>query len=489
VPTDLTGEPDLLDTPGAGPAAIRGAALRVGAYGLGALLSVIAAALLFRHLGLIDIGRYTIVISMIALVGGLSDAGLTSIGMRELSVQSGPARRVTSSDLLGVRIVISVLGVAGMVIFSLLAGYADVVVTGVLIGGVGLVLQSCQSTLSLSLLSRLRLGWISAIGLAGQATSVLLIAVLVAANARLLAFVAVTIPAAAVGLVLTVIKVRGDVPLIPTLHRKRWRRLLRMVLPYSIAVAATAIYLQMSVVLVSLIANAHQLGLFSTSFRIVTALMPIPGLLVGSVFPIFARAARDDKARLAYAVDRVFQTSLILGVWIALAVAIGAPVAIQIITGGGSFKAANGVLAIQGLALGPMFIGTVWGNVLLSLQRLRAIMYFNLAFLAVGAVLVGVLVSVDGARGAAIGNAAIETIEAIVGGIVVVRNDPRLMPSLASLPRVALAAAIGAAPILLDAPAVVELVLSSAAYAAALVALRLIPAELTDEIRRLRARR
>lgn len=480
---------DLLDTPDAGPAAIRGATLRVGSYVGGALLSVVSGALLFRHLGLIGAGQYTIVLSMVALVSGVSDAGLTSIGMRELSVRSGAERRVLASDLLGLRIVISVLGVGGMFVFALLAGYSDTVVVGVLIGGAGLVLQSCQSTLSVSLLSRLRLGWVSAIGLVSQATSVVLIAALVLAGAHLLAFVAVTIPAAALALAITVVKVRGDVPLVPTVHRERWRRLLRMVLPYSVGIAAASFYLQMSVVLVSLIANQRQLGLFSASFRVLLALITIPGLLVGSAFPIFARAARDDTARLAYVVDRVFQTSLILGVWMALGVAIGAPLAIKVITGGGSFRAASGVLSIQGLALGAMFVGTIWGNVLLSLQRLRAIMYFNVAALVLGAVLVAVLVSLDGARGAAIATAITESTAALVGGIIVVRGDPRLKPSLASLPRVALAGACGAAPALLAAPVIVKLVLSSTIYAACLVALRLIPDELREEARRLRIAR
>ena len=405
---------------------------------------------------MIRVGQYTIVISLVALVSGLSDAGLTSIGMRELSVQGGAERRVLASDLLGLRIVISVCGVVGMFVFALLAGYPDIIVAGVLIGGVGLILQSYQSTLSVSLLSRLRLGWVSVIGLVSQATSVVLIALLVLDDAHLLAFVAVTIPATAIASAITVVNVRGDVPLVPTVHREHWRRLLRMVLPYSVAVAAAAIYLQLSVVLVSVVTNQRQLGLYSASFRIVLALSAIPALLVGSVFPIFARAARDDAARLAYAVDRVFQTSVILGVWIALGTAIGAPLAIQIITGGGSFKAAGGVLSIQALALGAMFVGAVWANVLLSLQRLRAIMYFNIAALALGAVLVAVLASLDGAVGAAIGTAATESIACLVAGIIVVRGDHRLQPSLASLPRVALAGACGAAPALLGTPVIVS---------------------------------
>ena len=43
--------PDLLDTPDAGPAAIRGGAVRIVGYLAGVAVSVFASALLLRHLG------------------------------------------------------------------------------------------------------------------------------------------------------------------------------------------------------------------------------------------------------------------------------------------------------------------------------------------------------------------------------------------------------------------------------------------------------
>jgi len=72
----MTGEspplnaPTVLDTPDAGPAAIRGAGLRVVSYGAGTLLSVGSAALLFRHLGVSDSGRYVTVLSLVTIVAG-----------------------------------------------------------------------------------------------------------------------------------------------------------------------------------------------------------------------------------------------------------------------------------------------------------------------------------------------------------------------------------------------------------------------------------
>ena len=58
---------DLLDTERAGSVAIRGAAVRVGGYALTILLSVGSSALLFRHLGVVDGGRYVMFLSVVRI--------------------------------------------------------------------------------------------------------------------------------------------------------------------------------------------------------------------------------------------------------------------------------------------------------------------------------------------------------------------------------------------------------------------------------------
>ena len=80
--------PHLLDTPEAGPAAIRGGAIRVAGFGAGVAITTLSAALLFRHLGVDDGGRYVTVVALVSIVAGLTDAGLTGIAMRELVVRA-----------------------------------------------------------------------------------------------------------------------------------------------------------------------------------------------------------------------------------------------------------------------------------------------------------------------------------------------------------------------------------------------------------------
>ena len=87
----MTGTPgDHLDTPEAGPMAVRGGAVRVVGYAAGVLLTVASAAVLFRHLGVEDSGRYLTVIALTSIVAEVTDIGLTTIGMRSSRSSRNP---------------------------------------------------------------------------------------------------------------------------------------------------------------------------------------------------------------------------------------------------------------------------------------------------------------------------------------------------------------------------------------------------------------
>jgi O-antigen/teichoic acid export membrane protein len=474
---------DLLDSSAAGSAAIRGGTLRVAAYALGTVAGVGAAALLFRHLGVVDTGLYSVATALVAIVAGVTDLGLTAIGVRELSVRTGAARDAIARNLLGLRLATSVVGAIGITVFAAVAGYESTLVVGVGLAGVGLVLLSVQSALAMSLVSDLRLGWVATFELLRALLSAALILALVAAGAHLLAFLAVTIPVGVVVLALNAWKVRGRIPLRPAFRVGDWWSLIKNVLPYSVAVAAGTLYFYMAVVLVSLFSNGHALGYFGVSARVIQVLLVLPGLAVGAAFPIFSRAARDDRVRLAYAVGRVFEVSLMLGVLISLCLAIGSSLVIHIV-GGDKFRPAASILAIQGIGLGASFSGAVWSNGLLSLGRHRAILAVNIFALVFGSVLVAVLVSLDGARGAAIATAAGELVLAGLSGAALTRADRSLAPPMRVVPAVVVATTLAVATTLVHLPVLVSVVVAGAVYVATLLVLGAVPQELRQELRR-----
>ncbi len=462
---------------------MRGGALRVGGYLAGALVSAVSAALLFRHLGVVDTGRYVTGLSLVAIVAALSDLGLTAVGVREIATRPAEERWPIARDLLGLRIVLTLGGGVAMTAIAW-AAYSSTLAAGVALASFGLLLQATQDNFALPLVVDLRLGWVSLLDFSRQLSTTLATVLLVVIGARLLPFFGISIPVGLLVLAATVKLVRGKRELRPTFSISRWRKFAGTILPYSAAVAASALYFRVSILLVSALSSGIQLGYFSASFRIIEVLTLVPGLLASSALPIFARAARDDHDRLGYALGRVHEVAVIVGAWVAVSIAVGAPLAIDVI-GGAHFKPAVPVLAIQGIGLGAMFVSVVWGNALLSLGAYRQILAINIAALTFNAALVAVLVPLDGARGAAIGTAAAELIAAVVQAVVAVRGRPTLRPSMRVIPRVAFAAAVGLIPLALagvGVPTIVRLLLSSGLFFLVAFATGAFPRELLDLI-------
>jgi O-antigen/teichoic acid export membrane protein len=243
------------------------------------------------------------------------------------------------------------------------------------------------------------------------------------------------------------------------------------------------LYFRLSIVIVSLLASAHELSYFGASFRVIEVLTQIPLLMVSAAFPIFARAAHGDHTRFAYGIERVFEVAAIVGVLFVLLLALGAPIVVAII-GGAEFNPTIEVLRIQSFALFGTFLGAVWTFALLSLHKQRALMLINLGALTVGSVLVATLTALDGPNGAATATAIMEIGLAIVGLLVLSRGHAHLRPSLRRLPRILLAGLVAAAPALIPGiPTLVLVVVATAIYAGLLLLLGAIPEELIDGLR------
>lgn len=477
---------DVLDTPAAGRLVIRGGALRVASYVVGVGLSVATTALLIRELGAGDYGRYVTVVSLVTLVGALAEAGMTNLGIREYTTLEGAQRDQVMRSLVGLRIVLSGLGVAAAVLFALAAGYADVMVVGTVTAGLGLLLTNLQGAYSVPLASHLALGRVSLLEVARQFFTLAATVVLVALSGGLLAFLAVPLPVGVAVLLVTLWWVRRSMPLGPAFDRGTWGTLLRHSASFAVAAAVGTIYIYVIVIVMSLMAREKEVGYFGASFRVFLVLGGIAALVVTSAFPVLARAARDDRTRLAYALQRLFDVSVVVGAWMAVCTVVGAPFAIEVLAGKG-FGPAVGTLRIQGVAVFASFLLATWAFALVSLHRHRALLLANGIALLVSLTLSLILVSPYGAHGAAVATICGESALATAYAVSLMRRDNDLRPQLAVLWRVAPAATLAAlAGLLLPIPAVAAIVVATAVYGVGVVALHAIPTELIEAIPRRR---
>ena len=480
---DTVASDDILDRPEAGPAIIRGGVLRIVGFGAGLLVSVASAVVLLRYLSVADFGRYTQVVALLTIVAGLTEAGMTSIGVREYSVRKGEDAAALVRNLLGIRLVLTTAGVAVALGFGVAAGYTEAMLAGLVLAGAALVFQILQGTIGVPLQSSLRLGWVTALDLLRQGGTAGALVAAVAGGAGLTVLLAAPLPVAASLLVLTAWLVRGQLALRPAFDRATWNALLAVTLPFAAATAVGVIYAYVTVVLMSLVSTEHETGIFGAAFRVFSVIVSVPGLLVMTAFPLLARSARDDRVRFGYAVQRLFEVCVILGIGVALVTVVGAAPIIEVIAGP-RYADSVPVLRVHGIALLASFVVALAGFALLSLRRHRAILIANGAALCAAVTLTLLLAPSHGALGTVYANLAGEAM-LLAGYVLALRTgEDGLRISLELMPRVVLAAAAGvAAGVLVDVEPAIAAALAGAAYAGGLVLLRAVPAEILQALR------
>jgi O-antigen/teichoic acid export membrane protein len=467
--------------------AIRGGAIRVVGYAAGVLVSLGAAAILVRHLGISSFGRFVTVTSLIALVGGVTEAGIFVYGIREWGARPEPDRRRLMANLLTMRLILSAVGIASAVCFGLAVGYRQVLVLGTLVAGAGLLIQVPTDVLSISLQAQLQLGRLTAVELTRRVLALVIIGALALVGASLLPFLAVSAIAGAAALALIAWIVRSSITIQLGFDRQIWRELFAETLPYAIALSIATIYLYVTVIIMSLIASPTQTGLFATSFRVTQVALTIPGLLLTAVFPLMARTRSPHEAQ-GEMVGKVFTVAVICGVWMSLAIALGAPFIIDVI-GGSQARGAISVLRIQGVLLTVSFVSTSSAFNLVSLRRYRPLVIASTGALALNIVLALVLVPALGARGGAIADVITEAVMAIGLSAVLIHAVPEHQIKATIVPPLILASALSATVLLLPVGSVAHVLVATIIYFGVLLLTGAIPDEVISAARRLRALR
>jgi O-antigen/teichoic acid export membrane protein len=475
-------ESDVLDTSEAGGLAVRGGALRVVAFGITAAVSLVGVAVVARYLAPDRFGQYQTIISLMIVAGALSDLGMATLGTREYAQRSGEDRADYMKALFGLRIVLTILSVAGVLLFSLAAGYSPALLIGAVFASVALLLTVVQTMFAIPLGVELRLGTLAGMDVARQVLTTAAVVGVVIAGGGVAVLLAVAVPVQIVLVLWTWFLVRGRIPALPSWSPTAWRALIVSSIGFAVTMASGAIYQNLAQILTSLVAGEEQTGLFSAAFRVFMIAGAVPFLLVGSAFPILARAARDDHQRLGYALNRLTQVSLIVGGAGAMVVFLCAGPIIDIV-GGSSFEASVPVLRILAGALFLGFAIICWGYGLLSRHLHRQLFLTTAVAIAVMGALVVVLASTDlGARGTAIGLGLGEVCLA-VGYAIGLRSvdGPLQLLSAESFRAIsALGLALGAGLLVPLGSAIAATALALVIYAVALVILRAIPAEASD---------
>jgi O-antigen/teichoic acid export membrane protein len=391
---------DILDSPEATRVVIRGSVLRSVVYLLTLLANVGALALLFRHLGVENSGRYVTVLTVCTLVGAIVETAFGAISVREYARSEPHERHSLMADLIAVRGAALVLSALLALAFLAAAGYPAVIVAGTAVGVVGALFEALSSTYSVSLTRSLRLGAMAALQIARQGMAVIATIGLIALDAPLFYFFLVLTVAGAAQLTGALFLTRSQIPHLPAMDWTRSKELLRASGPFIVAMALSVLYFRIAMILMPVLSSEAETGYLGVPFRLLEIVTLVSVLVLSSAFPIVARAASNDRARHRYALLRMTEVSVIVGLYVGVMGFVAAPLIVRVL-GGDEFSDAAGPLRILSVSLAAKFVLAAWSFSLLSLDRSVAVLRANALATVLALILTLALVPLWGAIGGA----------------------------------------------------------------------------------------
>ncbi len=467
---------DVLRSTDAGGRVARGSMIRGAGYVAGVGLGFATSILLLRHLGVADYGRYGTVAALMGLVLGITDGGMTAIGTREVSVlPPGIRREQLASSLMTLRALAATAGVVVAIIFAIIS-YDPFLALGAALVGVSVVLQSTQAMATVPLLADLRAAPITLFDGLRQLLTLFGVLTLVVAGATLLPFFALQIPVVAITLLITFVYVRRTFALGFSFHRPHLAHLLRETLPMSVAVVLNSLYLGAMVVIVSLLTNDVETGLYAAPARIMEVLVFLASVMISMAIPVLAVAGAEDRKRFSTGLQLLLQSGIAVAVAITLAL-VGCANQLVTLIGGAGFAASGEVLQVQALALIGIFANQALQFALVTLRAQRRLIYANGVALTVlilgGVILVPSIGPVGGALAVVIG----ETLLTAALLVALARTDRNALPSWRFLPALVGSGAAGACALLVPINGWIQSLLAVTLFVAIGIATRAIPRE------------
>lgn len=484
---DEQGEPaSVLSDELVGERVVLGGAQRAIGFGIASALTAASAIILLRYLKVANLGRYGTVLALVGIIYGISEMGLTATGTRELALsKTVAARREVLAHILGLRIVVTSIGIVLAILFAMLAGYPAEMVVGTAIAGFGTLLQSLQAAMLMPLSVDLRNGALALNQILTQAVLFGGFVALAAIGAGLVPFFGVQVLMGVVLLAVTPLMVSRRQLVAPLWTPARLYALGRTALPLAMATVLTVLYLRVIVIVMSLLSGKPaQVGYFVTSTRVLEVIGGLPFLVVSLVLPVLSVAARDNHERLVYMTSRIAQTMVLAGVLVAL-VLWSLSTWLVTVMGGPEYRPAGSVLEIQGFATITVFLTAAFQASLMGMHRMRALV----TSMAIGIVTVTVagviLTPTFQAKGGAVAVVIGDVVLCLAVFTAVRRSGPGDWFPIGTAFRIAASGAIaivvGLIPGLSALPRASAVAVS---FVLAALVLGAVPSELTDALRR-----
>ena len=261
--------------------------------------------ILTRALGLEAMGQYYTAISFTTIFGIFIDLGLANILTREVAKAPEGASRWLG-NVIGIKIPLALITFLVSLLMAQLLGYESLVWRLILVSAFSMVLDSFTTSFFAVLRGLHTLKYESLASIIFQVLVFIAGGAALYLNQGVLAAIFALVLASAFNFVFSFRAVRRELktPWRPLFDRAAWRKIWQVSWPFGLFAIAQRLYLYLDSVLLSNLANFHEVGVYQIAFKIINALQFLPLAFVASLYPAMSAYWLNSRDQLAVSLER-----------------------------------------------------------------------------------------------------------------------------------------------------------------------------------------
>lgn len=344
-----------------------------GARVIGTALALVIIGCLTRYLGQTGFGQYTTILAFLYIFTVLADLGLYSICLRDISRPGADQSKIVSNAFT-LRFFIGLAVFAAAPLIALFFPYSLETKLGILIGAAGFWLLSNQQVLMGVFQKYLQMDKVALTEVVSRLVQLGLVVFFIWQKMGFLWIVSALVGGALVNFGLVFFFVQKYVTVQLGFDFSFWRRLIKEALPLGLAAILVLIYFKLDTVMLSVMKSQAEVGIYGLAYKILESLIFFPAMFVGLVMPLMSKYAFTNRE----AFQKITQKTLDILLIIIIPLIVGTFfLSSKIITliGGQEFILSAGVLNILIIATGIIFLGALFSNMIIALEKQKTLAY------------------------------------------------------------------------------------------------------------------
>lgn len=388
---------------------------------LSTLIGVAVVAMLTRHLGAAGYGQYATIIFYLSFFSIIADLGLYIILTKKIS-EPGADEETIASNIFTMRLITAIvlLGIAPFI--ALLFPYDPIVKLGIALTAFSFLFNTLNQVLWGIFQKHLK---VYKMAVAENIGRVVLLAGTIAVvyfNGDLLWVMTTVVAGSFANFVATFLWTRTHVVIKLAFQWDVWKKVLIEAWPIALSIVFNLVYFRLDGVLLAQFQPVQDVGIYAAPYKILEVVVTLPAIFAGLALPILTNAfAKGELNRFR----KVLQKSVEALLMIAVPMVVGTifiSYDLMVAISGDEFYISGKVLQPLILATGLIFIGNLFANTVVAINKQRAMIwgYGAVAVISVAGYLI--LIPRYSYMGAAWMTVAAEALIMIIAGSMVLKT-------------------------------------------------------------------